>query len=169
MGPKLGYNGKNNGWAIFDQVRIPRENLLNRYVDVDKEGNFSTKGDMRIMYSVMMETRLHIMTFAFDILGRGLLISGRYSAIRRQFKNNSRDKQETKLVDYQTQQHKMFMILASAISFVMSYEHCEKMFNQMLIEVDERNFSRLEVVHHITSGFKSFWTQTANDGLHSLR
>lgn len=102
MGPKLGYNGKNNGWAIFDQVRIPRENLLNRYVDVDKDGTFSTKGDMRIMYSVMMETRLHIMTFAFDILGRGLLIAARYSAVRRQFKNSG-DKSETKLLDYQTQ------------------------------------------------------------------
>lgn len=35
MGPKLGYNGKNNGWACFNQVRIPRENILSRYVSVD--------------------------------------------------------------------------------------------------------------------------------------
>ena len=25
MGPKLGYRGKDNGWATFDQVRIPRD------------------------------------------------------------------------------------------------------------------------------------------------
>lgn len=52
----------------------------------------------------------------------------------------------------------MFLILAAALTFMMTYEHCEKMFNQMLIEVDDGNFSRLEVVHHITSGFKSYWT-----------
>lgn len=41
MGPKLGYASKNNGWATFNQVRIPRENMLSKYVSVDKEGTFS--------------------------------------------------------------------------------------------------------------------------------
>jgi acyl-CoA oxidase len=26
IGPKFGYNSKDNGWLIFDQVRIPRTN-----------------------------------------------------------------------------------------------------------------------------------------------
>jgi acyl-CoA oxidase len=25
MGPKLGYNGKDNGWLTFDKVRVPRD------------------------------------------------------------------------------------------------------------------------------------------------
>lgn len=25
MGPKMGYNSKNNGWCTFDNVRIPRD------------------------------------------------------------------------------------------------------------------------------------------------
>jgi len=28
MGPKFGYNIKSNGWASFDNVRIPRDQLL---------------------------------------------------------------------------------------------------------------------------------------------
>ena len=28
LGPKIGYNSKDNGWASFDQVRIPRTNML---------------------------------------------------------------------------------------------------------------------------------------------
>jgi len=32
IGPKLGYHGKDNGWATFDQVRIPRENMLQKFV-----------------------------------------------------------------------------------------------------------------------------------------
>ena len=28
LGPKIGYNSKDNGWCSFDQVRIPRTNML---------------------------------------------------------------------------------------------------------------------------------------------
>ena len=28
MGPKLGYGSKDNGWLTFDNVKIPRDNLL---------------------------------------------------------------------------------------------------------------------------------------------
>ena len=28
MGPKFGYASKDNGWMIFDNVRVPSENLL---------------------------------------------------------------------------------------------------------------------------------------------
>ena len=36
MGPKLGYYGKDNGWATFDQVRIPRDQLLQKFIQVDR-------------------------------------------------------------------------------------------------------------------------------------
>ena len=35
-GPKLGLKGVDNGRLEFDDVRVPRENLLNRYADVDR-------------------------------------------------------------------------------------------------------------------------------------
>jgi acyl-CoA oxidase len=38
MGPKIGYEGKDNGYLIFDKVSIPRTNLLSRYTKVDKQG-----------------------------------------------------------------------------------------------------------------------------------
>src|SRR5690606_7575053 len=37
-GHKLGLNGVDNGRIWFDQVRVPRENLLNRYADVTASG-----------------------------------------------------------------------------------------------------------------------------------
>jgi acyl-CoA oxidase len=54
MGPKLGYNSKNNGWCQFDHVRIPRTNMLNKYTNVDPEGCFEITGDVRALYSVMV-------------------------------------------------------------------------------------------------------------------
>jgi len=58
MGPKFGYNSKNNGWCTFDKVRIPRDQLLSKYVNVDKDGSFSIEGDIRVLYSVMMDIRV---------------------------------------------------------------------------------------------------------------
>ena len=31
MGPKMGYNSKDNGWLTFDHVRIPRDQLLQKF------------------------------------------------------------------------------------------------------------------------------------------
>ena len=43
MGMKMGLNGVDNGALFFDKVRVPRENLMNRYSDVDEKGNFTSE------------------------------------------------------------------------------------------------------------------------------
>ena len=42
MGYKMGLNGVDNAKLFFDNVRVPRENILNRYSDVSPEGEFVT-------------------------------------------------------------------------------------------------------------------------------
>ena len=39
IGPKFGYNSKDNGFMLFKNVRIPRTNMLKRFAEVDKDGN----------------------------------------------------------------------------------------------------------------------------------
>jgi len=41
IGPKFGYHSKENGWLRFANVRIPRSNMLMRYSQVDRSGQFS--------------------------------------------------------------------------------------------------------------------------------
>lgn len=62
IGPKFGFAAKDNGYALFDHVRIPRRNMLMRYVHVDKEGKVSPRGNPKVLYSVMMYTRLQLLT-----------------------------------------------------------------------------------------------------------
>ena len=50
IGAKFGYNSGENGFLSFNQYRIPRENLLSRFVYVDKDGNVEIRGDPRLIY-----------------------------------------------------------------------------------------------------------------------
>ena len=58
IGPKMGYHSKNNGWCMFDNVRIPRNQMLMKYTKLEKDGTFSIDGDTRALYSVMMHIRM---------------------------------------------------------------------------------------------------------------
>lgn len=49
MGHKMGLNGVDNAKFYFDNVRVPRDNLLNLYSDVAEDGTYTTnvKGSIR--------------------------------------------------------------------------------------------------------------------------
>jgi len=94
IGPKLGYNSKDNGWAEFDQVRIPRSDMLMGLCNVDRKGEFSITGDLRSLYIVMMMIRTQIVSKSSWSLGMALLISLRYAVVRRQFKTQHGLKEE---------------------------------------------------------------------------
>ena len=86
LGPKIGYNSKDNGWAMFDKVRIPRTDMLMGLCEVSKEGEMSLKGDLRVLYSVMMGIRMFIvqnMGTYFSLLPTRMAV--RYCSVRRQF------------------------------------------------------------------------------------
>ena len=79
----MGYHSKDNGWCSFDNVRIPRSQLLSKFIDVDRDGSFSIKGDTRELYCVMMLIRTFIMLSTKSFLARALTIAIRYSIVRR--------------------------------------------------------------------------------------
>jgi acyl-CoA oxidase len=112
IGSKFGYNSKDNGWLTFDHVRIPRDHMLQKFISVDRDGSVSINGDLRVLYSTMMLIRQSLICWTKYYLAKALTIAIRYSIVRRQFKNISGRKEETQLLDYQTQQQKLFPIVA---------------------------------------------------------
>lgn len=50
IGAKLGYHVKDNGWLMFDNVRIPRINHCCRFATFDKEGTFELQGNPKAIY-----------------------------------------------------------------------------------------------------------------------
>ena len=41
-GKKQGYDGIDNGFIIFDNIRIPKSNFLNRISEINENGFFSS-------------------------------------------------------------------------------------------------------------------------------
>ncbi len=83
LGPKFGYESKDNGWATFDHVRIPRANMLMRIASLSKEGDFSLQSDPKVLYSTMMLIRSQIVTDSPQASIMALMIALRYCACRR--------------------------------------------------------------------------------------
>jgi acyl-CoA oxidase len=57
IGAKLGMKTNDNGWMFFNQVRIPRTNMLDKFCEVTREGKFIVKGNPKLLYQVMVNTR----------------------------------------------------------------------------------------------------------------
>ena len=54
IGPKISWNVKDNGYAIFHNIRIPRNNMLMRYSQITPEGKITKSDNEKISYAAMM-------------------------------------------------------------------------------------------------------------------
>jgi hypothetical protein len=76
--------------------------MMKRFCSIDKEGGFEMKGDPRLVYKIMVNTRLILLRGAGYHLYKAAKIATRYAAVRRQFQTISGTTKERKLIDYQT-------------------------------------------------------------------
>ena len=116
-GPKMGLNGVDNGRLWFDRVRVPRENLLNRYADVDRHGRYtspiaSPSKRFFTMLGALVVGRLSIALASLSTAKAGLAIAIRYGHQRRQF--GAPGARETRLLDYLTHQRRLLPHVATA-------------------------------------------------------
>ena len=100
IGPKIGYISKDNGWATFDNVRIPRNNMLMGITELSKEGELSLKGDFRVLYSVMMYIRIILTALSAHNGSISTCIATRYCSVRRQFSTQQGTREDRKVIDY---------------------------------------------------------------------
>ncbi|CDW74570.1 acyl-oxidase family protein [Stylonychia lemnae] len=169
IGSKFGFNGKDNGFIIFNNLRIPRGNMLQRFSELDREGNFKVKGNQKALFSVMLMGRVQLINFSSFGLHWALLVGTRYAAVRRQFANQEGDKLERKLLDYQTHMMKYGPFLAYSIAFRFAVTDLIKMHKKLLAGLVNNDFGNLELLHHITSGYKSVFTTLSYDAIDEIR
>jgi len=168
IGPKFGYNTKDNGFLRFNNVRIPRENILRRYVEVTRDGKFQRKGNEKIGYAIMMQTRSAITITCWKGLSQACTIGVRYSLVRTQFADEKG--KERKILDYQLQQDKLITNLA--LSYAMHAGACQArdMINENIDRVLKHDdFSMLPDTHTTLSGTKAFYSWESCDGVITAR
>ena len=68
IGPKFGFNDKDNGYMIFNNFRIPRSALLSRFITCSKDGILSIQGDPKVAYSTMMLIRVMLLNLGWDLI-----------------------------------------------------------------------------------------------------
>lgn len=116
---KGGLPGVDNGRIVFDHVRVPRENLLNRYADVDPDGSYrsSIESDGRrffTMIGTLIRGRVSVGGSAAAAARVALDIATRYALQRKQFSAPSDDgaEHEVLIMDYLVHQRRLLPLIA---------------------------------------------------------
>lgn len=82
IGPKLGMKGVNNGFLGFDNVRVPRKNMLMKNAKVLEDGTYVKAPSALLTYGTMMFVRVVIIRDMANYLSKAVTIVTRYSAVR---------------------------------------------------------------------------------------
>ncbi|EMS47518.1 Acyl-coenzyme A oxidase 2, peroxisomal [Triticum urartu] len=136
-GYKIGLNVVDSGALRFCSVRIPRDNLLNRFGDVARDGKYiSSLPTINRRFAATLVT-----------------IAVRYALLRQQF--GPPKESEISVMDYQSHQHKLMPMLASAYAFHFSRAYLVDMYSEMKKTNDE---DVTDDVHVLSSGLKSYIT-----------
>ena len=125
-GHKGGLNGVDNGRLHFDNVRVPRANLLNRYGDVAADGTYSSPiaspgRRFFTMLGTLVQGRVSLDGSTTIASALGLFIALTYASQRRQFASATPGKEQV-LLDYQRHQRRLLPRLAQTYAQYFAHD-----------------------------------------------
>jgi acyl-CoA oxidase len=131
-GDKMGLQGVDNGRLWFDQVRVPREALLDRFASVAEDGTYTSaieNPDRRFftMLGTLVQGRVSVGGAAISVSKNALTIAIRHALRRRQF--TAPDGEEILLLDYRTHQRRLLPLLARTYALHAAQE-------QLVVKLD---------------------------------
>ncbi|XP_036002093.1 peroxisomal acyl-coenzyme A oxidase 3 [Fundulus heteroclitus] len=177
VGKKVGQNGLDNGFAYFHNIRIPRENLLNKTGDVTPDGHYvSPFKDPSKRFGTFMGAlsggRIFITRMALGKLKMALTVAIRFSATRRQF--GPKDTEEIPVLEYQLQQWRLIPYLAAAyaleqFSKSIFFKFTEFQIGQKTGATSNRQEAMAREIHAIGCASKPLGSWTAQRGIQECR
>ncbi|KAI3818408.1 hypothetical protein L1987_12214 [Smallanthus sonchifolius] len=150
-GHKIGLNGVDNGRIWFDNLRIPRENLLNSVADVSPDGQYLSAikdPDQRFaaFLAPLTSGRVTIAASAMNTTKVGLAIAISYSLSRRAF-SITPNEPEVLLLDYPSHQRRLLPLLAKTFAS-----------NYLKMIYVKRTPESIKTVHVVSSALKAVLT-----------
>uniref|UniRef100_A0A668A8G3 Acyl-coenzyme A oxidase n=1 Tax=Myripristis murdjan TaxID=586833 RepID=A0A668A8G3_9TELE len=168
IGPKFGFHEVDNGFLKLENVRIPRDNMLMKYSKVEPDGSYVKPPSAKLTYSTMVFIRSMIVGESARALAKSCTIAIRYSTVRRQSEIRPGEP-EPQILDYQTQQYKLFPLLAMAYAFTFVGQYMTKTYHRITADINQGDFSELPELHALSAGLKAFTTWAASTGIEVCR
>uniref|UniRef100_A0A8C5KPN1 Acyl-coenzyme A oxidase n=1 Tax=Jaculus jaculus TaxID=51337 RepID=A0A8C5KPN1_JACJA len=168
IGPKFGYEEMDNGFLKMDNYRIPRENMLMKYAQVKPDGTYVKPLNNKLTYGTMVFVRSYLVGEAARSLSKACTIAIRYSAVRRQSEIKPGEP-EPQILDFQTQQYKLFPLLATAYAFHFVGKYMKETYYRVNEDINRGDLSELPELHALTAGVKAFTTWIVNAGIEECR
>ncbi|XP_063739383.1 peroxisomal acyl-coenzyme A oxidase 1 isoform X1 [Eleginops maclovinus] len=168
IGPKFGFSEVDNGFLKLENVRLPRENMLMKYAKVEPDGTYVKPPSAKLTYGTMVFIRSLIVGESARSLSKASTIAIRYSSVRHQSEIRAGEP-EPQILDYQTQQYKLFPLLATAYAFTFVGQYMRETYHRISGDISDGDFSELPELHALCAGLKAFTTWTANAGIEVCR
>ncbi|MFS0883791.1 acyl-CoA dehydrogenase [Aeromicrobium sp. 179-A 4D2 NHS] len=170
-GYKGGLGGVDNGRIMFDQVRIPRENLLDRYGHVDEGGTYSSPIESRnarffTMIGTLVRGRVSVGGAARAAAEVALSIATRYALQRRQFEGAPGE--EVVLLDYRMHQRRLLPLLAEAYALRFAHNQLVARMHRLQTEEDPDPHAQRELEGR-AAGLKAAQTEFATRAIQECR
>ncbi len=167
-GLKVGLNGVDNGRIWFDHVRIPREDMLDRFATVSVDGRYASPiANQSARFFTMLGTlvggRVSIASSGNTAAKSALAIAIRYAARRRQF-TGGKNTTETLLLDYPTHQRRLMPRLANVYALHFAIRNLGEVYAQP--NRDEKATRALEA---LAAGIKAWSTWNATATIQTCR
>lgn len=171
-GLKGGLNGIDNGRLAFDNVRIPRSDLLNRYGSVSADGEYtspiSSPGRRFFtMLGTLVQGRVSLSGASGVASKLALIIAITYGNERRQFHGAS-DTEEVVLLDYQEHQRRLLPLLAETYAQHFAHDQLLDLFHEVFSGQKDTDEDRQDL-ETLAAAFKPMATWHALDTLQAAR
>ncbi|MDO1513477.1 acyl-CoA dehydrogenase [Maribacter confluentis] len=165
-GYKLGLNGVDNGKIWFNQVSVPKVNLLNKYGTILANGSYYSEiknPNKRFftMLGTLVGGRICVARAGLGGAKFALTVAIKHALKRRQF-NDSVKVQEDLLMDYPSHQLRLTPLVASAYVYHVTLDH------MMALYCDDSQEDKRQVETQV-AGLKSIITWYANDTIQECR
>lgn len=164
-GEKMGLNGVDNGTISFNQVEIPKDNMLDRFARVNEAGAFESPipSDNRrffTMLGTLVGGRIGIPRSALSAAKSGLSIAIRYSDRRRQF--GPEGGAEVPILNYRMHQRRLMPKLATTYALHTALQYLTQRFLR-------RSEADMQEIEALAAGLKAYTTWFTRDTLQECR
>ncbi|KAL4893273.1 acyl-CoA dehydrogenase/oxidase C-terminal [Aspergillus ambiguus] len=176
IGMKMAYNGTCNGYARFNQLRIPRDSLLGAYAEVLPDGTYqlrqSSATDLsKLLYGTMLDGRCIIIKCAGFGLAQALTITTRYSVVREQgipmFAHA--DTPEVPLIAFQSQNYRLLTLISQAYAILFASKAFDNVYYPYFSKWGTGRLNQLSYIHSLSTGLKAWATTVASAGADEAR